>query len=335
MTTKAGTARAGEAMRESLEPTTSTPSISPETLEMDRDNRIKFREVRNEIIPFTLDLATKFIEMKTFIGERVLKSKHVDKMVSDAKKGKFLNTEAGLASCNCEWDGTERRLNGQHTCWMRTYMPANWCPNIRVTKYSVPSDSDFRELYCTFDINAPRTVGQKTVAVLLGSEGFEDITNERLLQDLKAAMSLWIGAVGGTGCNRFSFDEIMDLMQGKHYKVVIDVGNHLKGLSFHSAPHMVHRASVTAAMFSTFSKNVAESTEFWNMVKDGGSPSHPAVVLNKYLHRTRLHSGQIEKHYTRVSSEEMLRICIVAWNAYRRKDELKILRNPDRRPAAL
>jgi hypothetical protein len=323
----------GDALRQSLEPTTVTPVVSPETVSMERENRIKFRTVRSEIVPFTQELATKFIEMPTFIGERALYSRHVDKMVADAKNGKFLNMESGLASCTCEWDGVERRLNGQHTCWMRTYMPANWCPNIRVTKYSAPSEEDFRELYCTFDSNAPRTPGQKTIAALRGSDGFKDITNARMLQDLKSALTLWVGATSGN--SRITFDDTMDMMKGKHHKVLIDVANYLQDFTFRSAPHMCHRAAVIAAMFSTFSKNISESTDFWNMVRDGGNPSHPAVALNKYLHRTRVHKGQLERNYTRVSSEEMLRVCIVAWNAYRRKDELKILRTPDRRPVAI
>jgi hypothetical protein len=325
----------GDKLREALTPTTQTPEISTETITRERKRRIDYKIIRSDLIPFTLELATRFIEMATFVGERHLKSKHVDYLVSEAKDGKFLCAEAGLASCYCCWDKIERRLNGQHTSWMRTYMPANWQPTIRVTKYSAPTEDDYRSLYATFDSHKSRTSGEKTIVVLLGADGFEDIRQTRVLQDLKAGMGLWIGGQGG-GKNRLSFDNILDLMKDKHYKTVIEVGRYVQALNYCSAPHMVQRAPVVAAMYATFSKNISESIEFWTMVKDGGCPTHPAVVLNKYLHRTTLHKmGVIKSSSNRATSEEMFRICIVAWNAFRNKNDIKQLRMPEHRPVVL
>jgi hypothetical protein len=113
--------------------------------------KLKFPLATMKTVPFTLKLAKRFINMEASVSERGLKARHVESLLRDAKAGKFLCTEVSLASCICGWDGKERRLNGRHVAWMRTYMPASWRPKIRVEKYTVETEDDFRQLYSTFD----------------------------------------------------------------------------------------------------------------------------------------------------------------------------------------
>lgn len=113
--------------------------------------KLKFPPPTRKTVPFTLKLAKRFINMEASISERRLIVRHVESLLRAAKDGKFLCTEASLVSCICGWDGKERLLNGRHVAWMRSYMPASWRPKIRVEKYTVKTEDDFRQLYSTFD----------------------------------------------------------------------------------------------------------------------------------------------------------------------------------------
>jgi hypothetical protein len=316
---------------DSLKATTRIPEINIDLVRLRPVEKISYELKSDRREPFTLELATKFIEMENFVGERKLNDRHVDFLLEEAKNGRFLGDITALASCTCGWDGKVRRLNGQHTSWMRTSMPKDWCPTVHVLHYKADREEDFRSLYGSFDRILVRSNKHVVVSGFYGTEEFKEISAGNLGR-LAAGLRLWTCE---SSRDTRPIDRVMELMKGKHYKLVIEVSQFLNGISPSSATHMYCRAPVTAAMFATFDKSVSDSLKFWEMVRDGGgSTTHPAQVLMKYLIKTNIRSEPGNRNYSAVPREDMFRICISAWNSFRRGDQIKMLRVLDNRVAA-
>lgn len=88
-----------------------------------------FSLVKNSKVNFTQELAQKILMYEAVPWERDLKNPHVSFLISEMKKGTFLHELATLATCVCDDDGKEYRVNGQHTSWAR----------LEVTEKEVPA----------------------------------------------------------------------------------------------------------------------------------------------------------------------------------------------------
>jgi len=245
---------------------------------------INYRVLSDSKVELTKELAQEFIEMPAFIGERPLRDSHVDYLVDQAKSGAFIPTQGSISTCICGWDGQERRLNGQHTCWMRSYMPDNWPCRLQVIKYRVETENDFRKLYSSIDRGAPRTNGHIVNARLYGTSEFDGISKD-VIKMLATGLRLWrFGDPGGTG-ERPTVDRIASTMQGEHLGISLKVAELIRLLGIaerhpgRTGDHM-RRGAVIAAMFATSDKNHSSSIEFWRTVVDGisiSSVTRPAV----------------------------------------------------------
>ena len=94
------------------------------------------------------------------------------------------------------------------------------------------------------------------------------------------------------------------------------------------------RASIVAAMFTTFNKAVKDSKEFWDAVRDGigfDQKHDPRLKLRNSLMTAKI-SQMGERHTNRKGSakvvlgEELIRWSINAWNAWRKGESLTVLR---------
>jgi hypothetical protein len=305
------------------------PMMPDHLLERKLADKITYELKSRRQEKFTMELASKFIEMETFVGERPLKDDHVAFLYREAKAGRFLHDLANLASCLCKWDGVERRLNGQHTSWMRTFMPKRWCPPITVLRFAVDREEDYRSLYASFDRNSPRSNREVVGAECKGTEKFEAVPSP-LLFPLASGLRLWT-ASGKR--DRRPIDEIVDLMKSQFYNLTLNVSAFMSTMSPSTAPHMYRRAPVTGAMFATFNKSQAEATRFWTLVRDGGgSAGFPPLVLMKWLTKTAMNAAKDTRSRQNVGREEMYCSCITAWNAFRRGQTMKIMRVCENRP---
>lgn len=318
-------------MSDVFTPTTPIPEIDVSLVKARQIKMFDYKLLSERKEPFTEKLAIKFLEMETFVGERALRESHVHFLLQEAKRGRFLNSITNLASCVCLWDGKERRLNGQHTCWMKTFMEEKWQPLVTVLRFEAKTEDDFRALYASFDRGTPRSNANVVNGRLLGTTEFASIS-QRNLSALAAGLRVWLAPPPSKG---LAVDEVIDQMQGKHYRLAMQVGGFLETITPQSAAHMYRRAPVIGAMFATFDKAVSDSVTFWTIVRDG-SPvqDHPAACLMKWLMRCAINSTDSNTSGPKVGREEMYKCCVNAWNVYRRGDKLKIIRCPEQRVAA-
>ncbi len=319
-------------MSEKFVPTTPIPEIDASLVKTRPTKAFDYRVLAERKEPFTEKLAVKLLELDTFIGERPLRESHVQFLLQEAKRGRFLNNITNLASCVCLWDGKERRLNGQHTCWMKTFMDdKQWAPPVTVLRFEAKTEDDFRALYASFDRGTPRSNANVVDSRLLGTTEFAHVS-KRNLSSLASGLRIWLSP---PTVRSLSVDEIIDQMQTKHYKLVMQVAQFLETITPQSAAHLYRRAPVVGAMFATFDKAAADSVTFWTVVRDGGADQdHPAACLMKWLLRCAINSTDSTASGLKVGREEMYKCCVNAWNVYRRGDKLKIIRTPDHRVGA-
>lgn len=313
----------------------------PEALQKQKlSESISYELVSERKVEFTQDLARKIIELPEFVGERPLRDGHVAFLVSEMKKGTFLPDIAALVTCICEWDGVERRLNGQHTSWARTYMPDKWDIKIKLVKYSAPTEEDFRRLYSAIDRGAPRTPAHVLFARVLGNAEFKGIGTP-ILRLLGTGLRYHVEAHAGQGSNRpdrKTVDQIADLMETQYLTQCQTIAGFMQTIKIKPDNKHVWRGPVFGAMFGTFSKNVEKSIEFWTAVATGvgiDSMNDPRGRLRTLLMQSAVACGAGSRGTRKTfSQEDMLRLCIYCWNQWRNGDEVKCLRVPEKRPTA-
>lgn len=310
------------------------PVISPVTIKRSITKDLTCEVVFDRKVDFTIDLAQKMIEMPTFEGERALRDRHVDFLVGEAKRGLFLSDISSLITCECCFGNgvVEKRLNGQHTAWMRAMMPPDWNCKIRWLKYRVTSDDDFRKLYASIDRGAPRTRGHIVAARLFGTAEFPGYTRQ-MLSLLQASIPVWLAETHNERC-KFVVDDVANMMQGKYRDLCHKVAGFLMAHGCGTGHHLWRSAAV-AAMFATYSKVSLEAADgFWKGVDDGldlKSSNDPRYRLREFLLRAGLRTNG-SKMKIAVSGDEMFNMCIYCWNAHRSGQEMKVLRSPDSRP---
>ena len=302
------------------EPTVTTliPEVCDEVRKLKMETPVQRKLVYDRLMPFTRKLAKKFTQMDAFIGERAIRSKWVNQLITEAKLGRFLGEESALISCKCGWDGAERRVNGQHTAHMRLNMPPTWNPLVRVRQYYAKTDADFRAIYSIVDGGARRTSKEVVTAVLYGTADYSSMTTHQLSR-LVMGIRLWKCSPAKTGP---SIHDILASMQTGTRDLAHEVNRFMLRIRADNAPHMHNRAAVMAAMFATFERSRKDATEFWTRVRDGGvDTTHPAQTLMKYLISVKVHAsdrGDQLRHKRAAPREIIYRACIEAWNAFRR-----------------
>lgn len=315
------------------------PVLDQNLIEAKAYKDVTYKILSDKCVEFTKELAQKFITMQSFEGERVLRDAHVEFLLTEAKKGTFLIHLATLISAHCRWDNSERRLNGQHTCWMREYMSDAWSPMIRVLRYEVDTQDDFRKLYSAIDRGAPRTKGHVISARLLGTEQFKEFS-QQTIRMLASALVLRVGR-SLSGRKRLSPDEIATLLSGDHYRLAIAVGSYMETMDRSRDGRHMWRAPVIAAMFATFEKHITASKEFWEGVRLGvgmTSASDPRLRLRNLLQTTNISQtdamGTAGNSTGVISGEDMYRWSVHCWNLWRDGETIKNLRILAKRPSA-
>ncbi len=312
------------------------PRVDPELLAQKITKTISFKVISDRKINLTKPMAEKHILLPAFSGERELRTAHVDDLLAAAKAGSFLFNQTSIASCICEWDGVERRLNGQHTAWMRTYMPEDWECNINSVKYSAPTEDDFRRLYGSIDRGAPRSRGHIIVARVYDTEGWEGV-NIPTIKLIQGGLNFWLSY----GPKGYSSDKLATLMTGEYMSLCLKVATLLSTLGVNSKTHLhLRRGSVVAAMFATTQKSREASDQFWKTVADGlnvESNEDARYKLREFLFRHRVDAASsvmVKIQQDTCNSEGMYRICINAWNRWRAGESVRALVQTKKRVAA-
>lgn len=285
-------------------------------------------------VPLTKTLARfLLVDCETFVAERRLKNKGVNDIIKAAYQGTFLPETVTLAYV---WfDGKRIRVNGQHLCIARLFLPDDWNPKVRLIEYEAEMSEDLRRVYCGFDRGQARSRVEIVQSYLRGSEEFEGFRKTEI-KLLAQGFAVWKWA-DPTNRTQQSGDEISRLLKGEYNKIAVRIGTFLNGCD--DIPDHIWRAPPIGAMYDTFSKAAAASEEFWNAVAVGTGMSQaddPRLKLRNYLTKVKIGRSMYatkqkpkpENELVAAFQETVYRACIIAWNAWRDGKGVKNI-NPD------
>lgn len=305
--------------------------------------------IEDRKINFTRKKAEELLRLPEFIvGEsevdRTLRDAHVTYLLGAMQRGTFHPEWVQIITCVLDEKnggnakGTEYRMNGQHTAWARIYMDEGWeCP-VRWMVYRAATLADMRRLYASIDRGAARNFGNVINSYLAGTNQFKGIGQDRLKR-LVSGYSFWkLGSTARNAASKLVPDDIAYLIQTEDTELTGIVASFSTTFKTQAHKAMFMRSPVIAALYETFGALKLKGVEFWEPVRDGtglSSKNDPRLRLRNLL----MTSGVEERVGSRkrnVDPEEMYRICVHAWNAWRRGDELSNLRGPtdSKRPKA-
>jgi hypothetical protein len=263
---------------------------------------------------FTKLLAEYYLSLEEFRDiEREVSDEHVASLVRAMETGQFMNAQAVISIAVCGWDKKERKLNGQHISWARSYVErANYKPFIKVVRYKVDTEDEYRLLYKNFDRNRVRTAAHLAKMALFDTPEYEGI-RKSTIQYLCAGAKFW-----RFHQERIKSDVVHNALRYEFPDIGRTTGELLSYVISQQAYHL-KRGPVIAAMMETIKAAKSKAVEFWNMIIEGlfQSKTDPPKLLADYLHRTVLGSRSNVGTRQQVSSEEMFNVCIGCWNAYR------------------
>jgi len=292
---------------------------------------LKYKIASDEEINLTKARAFQFLELKTFEGERAVRERHVQFLFDEWSANRFLWQNIILASAKVAGQPEEYRINGQHTCWMRVNVPERYEPldcKVRCTVYTVQDEDQLRTLYSVFDRGAPRTAHHVGTVILLGSDAAEGVS-KYCFGMLMAGFKIWWSP------NKFkresmSVNDWCGIIDN-NYPVLFNIVGRYIGTHMEAARWM-KRASIAAALYATFDKNVQASGEFWGPVFSGTnltSKTDARWQLRNYL---MSHGHSIVSGLEKVSQEQMFCVCCNLWNHWREGKQVSTVKTVNERP---
>ncbi len=296
---------------------------------------LKFKIVKDEQVNLTEDLAFQWLEMESFSGERPVAEHHVQFLYDEFAGGRFLWHHVILAGA--ELNGKTYRINGQHTCWMRVNIPkerGTFKADVRNITYRVDTEQQLRTLYSTFDRNKTRSSGHVSKVMLMDTDAGKDLPPS-LIGKIVSGFKVYWSDDWHTAFRTFNPNEVAALISKQHSTLFNVVGHFVR---IHFEDHaFIRRAAVIGAMFATFERGVQASGEFWTPVCEGlglNEKSDPRWQLRNFL-TTHGHNVTTGGSQNVVNPEDTYRVCINAWNKFRRKETTLIMRSTEKRVKAV
>jgi len=272
--------------------------------------------------------------------DRNLRDAHVTYIINCMKRGTFHPEWVTIISCVCLEAvavsdeltlpaGTDYRMNGQHTCWGRLYMPDDWpCP-VKFMRYEAANVQTMRQLYASIDRGAIRTNGNVIDSYLAGTEQFRGVPSAAI-RAIAAGLSLWLWPEPKR--QKRDADDIAHQIQTTYSEQTSRVRDYVMNSPRGTAQRgILYRMAVIAALYETFSKLPTRAHEFWDAVRDGvgfTSVKDPRKKLHDALNNCVLVTSAIVRSSKKrhVTQEEVYRWCIQCWNYWRAEDEMTNLR---------
>jgi len=288
---------------------------------------LHYKVLSDRKINLTSAKAYEFLEMPTFNGERPVNERHVQVLYNAWASGRFIWDHVMLALCDC--DGKRYRINGQHTCWMRVNIEKEIDAQVREVLYKVDEESQMRAIYSTFDQNKTRTQGHIIKALTIGTPATTDLWSSAISK-LGSGLKFWLYEKEAW---QIAPSGVAALIEDKFPELFKLVG--LYWQSHYDENMFLRRNAVTAALFATFDAAPTKAAEFWNPVNNGlgmTDKEDPRYQLRRWLedHCQSLKGRQAGKSV--VNAEETYRVCILAWNKWRKGEKaVGAFRMTDRR----
>lgn len=279
-------------------------------------------------INLTREKAYAFLELATFQGERQVNERHVQALYNAFNAGRFMWEHVLIALCECE--GKVYRINGQHTCWMRVNIDKDEEAPVREMVYKVKDEAALRAVYSTFDQNKQRTPGHVMKALLVGTPEVAEIWPSQIGQ---LAAGLKMHLYEGRGEN-ISVPDMAEIVSHESNDLFKQVG------VFYQAQYdnyiNIRRKACIAALFATFAAAPQKAYEFWTPICEQLGFTGKDDL--RYKLRRFIDEHKMSRSFSTgmmVCDEDLYRICINAWNKWRKGEAVTNLRTTDKRVKAV
>ena len=225
-------------------------------LKVKRASKLKgVKKIYDRHVAFTQDLAIHYLELAPVQYERPVRDSWVETLAEKMSNGLFCAEDVDINIAVCRWDGKERRLNGQHTCWARLSMPISWKPKIHVVKYEIKTEDDYRLLYMQKDQIAVRTKSHRDQVGLVGTREYQHFS-ARVVGKIAKGFSYWFfePPIKATS------EAVCEHLRGKHTDIGQLVGKLVDLVISLKCVHL-DRQPVFAAMFETVENDASKALD--------------------------------------------------------------------------
>lgn len=308
-------------------PTQHKPTVRTDLLKIANSGTLQYEVISDETVVLDHARASRYIDLPIFPGERNVTDGQVQLLFDEMRKGTF--NELLVILSTAVLDGVEYKINGQHTCWAVQFMPAAFQLRVREIKYRVHNQQQLKLLYSTYDRLKARTDGHLNKVQLVGTSVMEGI-NVSLIEKLTGGLKFWYFD-DQRDRGRITPEQLSAIVQNQLFDLWRHVGLCVQA---HASEHKhIARSPVIGAMFATFEKVPTKAHEFWGPVANGLGLDHktdPRLKLRDMLMKSTTHVSLGAKDY--LPPEAVYRMCILAWNHWRKHTPVQVLRTSKERP---
>lgn len=315
-------------------------SIRTEKRGVDEQLEFKYISFTEEMISLSHETAEWYLGLKQFGGERTAQERHVQELYREMSDGNFNAHTVDIVTARLSNESELYGLNGQHTCWAILFMPKDYSIPVRHQHYVLSGMDQMRLLYGMIDRQLGRTDRHVVMAQLVDVpelEGVLPTTIRRLVPGFK----LWLFESPWER-KKHSPKQVSALVRF-HY---LDLFRRVAEFYHANYTPIVDRSPVAAALFETFSRKPDVAPEFWRPVFTGlglTSTKDARFRLHDDLRSFVLKDNEgdsvrvslSKSKRKRVTTEDLYRLCILAWNKWRAGEEVNVLRVPARRYRAM
>jgi hypothetical protein len=284
----------------------------------------KFTPAFSKQVMLTTKLAEELLDMAVFEGERGVNERHLQYLLNQHAAGRFDWNFVTIITA--ELGGRMYRLNGQHTSWLRIFMPGKFGdPEIRRLHYRVTDDDQLRELYAAIDRNKTRTPAHILKALIIGTETGAGIQHD-VIALIGAGIRLWKEEIR-TKAKLVDPQDVAKLIE-ENLDAVQATCEWYQAQGHGDRLHL-RRAGAFAAMLATFTKAPRVAVDFWTAVCNGigfQTATDPRRVLREMLITSTVQSAGRGKKS--IGQEDMYRCCISSWNKWRKGEEAQATIRP-------
>lgn len=266
--------------------------------------------------------AEEFLAINTYPGQRPRSERHSQELAEKMIDGRFHVGEIAVIN-----NGKPILANGQHQCAASIISGKPF--QAVVQEYTIEkgdTKEDVARVFAQFNVDRARSRGD--IAWIYGCQMGMESWPRKCVTLCNTALGWLETGCPDKGYNAMSKDANA-LLLGKNKKQCEFIRQMLfDGNGAHR--HLV-RASIVAAMISTWNKSRSDAEVFWSAVRDGDMlrQGEPTFVLREYLMRTSVNFGAGANAAGKqpVGFRELYVKAIFAWNAYRSGEEkLRLLR---------
>jgi hypothetical protein len=302
------------------------PTVKTDLLMVQGSGKLRYEVLSDQSVVLDHARASRYIDLPIFPGERKVSDTQVQLLYDEMRKGTF--NELLVILSTAVFNGVEYKINGQHTCWAIEFMPEAFSLNVREIKYKVESQQQLKLLYSTYDRLKARTDGHCTTVLLVGTPVMDGI-NTSLITKLTAGLKFW-HFEHECDRRRITPEQINAIIQNELPQLWRRTALELQ--EYYLEQKHVARFPVIAAMFATFDKVPTVAPDFWTPVASGiglEKKTDPRLKLRDMLMQSALTATQTGKDH--VPPEQMYRMCLQAWNRWRRGENVQVLRTTKER----